>query len=169
MVALDYIRVCITVSHPSLPPSLPPSIPPFLPPSLPPPSLPPSLPQSLPPSLPPFLPPSLPPSLPPRLVTKQMRCPFQPKQELGAHGDIFVQSRRLICIRNKQHAGDSVLTIGLGFFSCITKILGRTETRTRGRICFQTIRSVRYISRDDRARIATCRLRTATDLRQIIL
>ena len=35
-------------------------------------------------------------------------------------------------------------------------MLGRTETRTRDRICFQTIRSVRDISRDDRARIATC-------------
>ena len=35
--------------------------------------------------------------------------------------------------------------------------------RTRDRICFQTIRSVRDISRDDRARIATCSLRTATD------
>ena len=30
-------------------------------------------------------------------------------------------------------------------------------------ICFQTIWSVRDISRDDRARIATCSLRTATD------
>ena len=35
--------------------------------------------------------------------------------------------------------------------------------RTRDRICFQTIRSVRDISRDDRSRIATCSLRTATD------
>ena len=65
MVALDYIRVCITVSHPSLPPSLP--LPPF--PPLPP--LPPSLPS---PSLPPL--PS-PPSLPPRLVTQQMHCHFR--------------------------------------------------------------------------------------------
>ena len=38
--------------------------------------------------------------------------------------------------------------------------------RNRDRICFQTIRSVREISRDDRARIATCSLRTATDLSQ---
>ena len=30
-------------------------------------------------------------------------------------------------------------------------------------LCFQTIRPVRDISRDDRAGIATCRLRTATD------
>ena len=48
-------------------------------------------------------------------------------------------------------------------FLRVYKNLGRTETRTRDRICFQTIRSVRDISRDDRARIATCRLRTATD------
>ena len=35
-----------------------------------------------------------------------------------------------------------LLTIGLGFFPRIKQILGRTETRTRDRICFQTIRSV---------------------------
>ena len=69
---------------------------------------------------------------------------------------------------NKEHAGDSVLMIGLGFFSRIKQILGRTETRTRDRICFQTIRSVWDIFRDDRARIATCSLRTTTDLMQII-
>ena len=43
------------------------------------------------------------------------------------------------------------------------KKLGRTETRTRDRMYCQTIRTVRYISRDDRARIATCSLRTSTD------
>ena len=59
--------------------------------------------------------------------------------------------------------GDSVLTIGLGFFSRIKQILGRTETRTRDRIYCQTIRSVRDIYRDDRAIIATCTLRTPTD------
>ena len=48
-------------------------------------------------------------------------------------------------------------------FSHIKKMLGRTETRTRDMIYCQTIRSVRDISRDDRARIATCRLRTPTD------
>ena len=44
-------------------------------------------------------------------------------------------------------------------------MLGRTEMRTRDRVYCQTIRSVRDvdISRDDRARIATCRLRTPTD------
>ena len=42
-------------------------------------------------------------------------------------------------------------------------MIGRIETRTRDMIYCQTIRPVRYISRDDRARIATCRLRTLTD------
>ena len=35
-------------------------------------------------------------------------------------------------------------------------MLGRTETRTRDRMYCQTIRTVRDISRDNRARIATC-------------
>ena len=42
-------------------------------------------------------------------------------------------------------------------------MLGRTETRIRDRIYCQTIRTVRDISRDDRARITTCRLRTLTN------
>ena len=48
-------------------------------------------------------------------------------------------------------------------FSHIKQMLGRTDTRTRERMYCQTIRTVRYIFRDDRARIATCRLRTPTD------
>ena len=52
---------------------------------------------------------------------------------------------------------------GFGSFSSIKKLLGRTEMRTRDRMYCQTIRIVRYISRDDRARIATCSLRTLTD------
>ena len=55
-----------------------------------------------------------------------------------------------------------------GFFA-YKKILGRTETRTRDRMYFGRIRSVRDISRGDRARIGTCSLRTPTDLRQIIV
>ena len=43
------------------------------------------------------------------------------------------------------------------------KMLGRIETRTRDRIYCQTMRTVRDISRDDRAIIATCSLRTLTD------
>ena len=42
-------------------------------------------------------------------------------------------------------------------------MLGRIEMRTRDMIYCQTIRTVRDISRDDRARIATCSLRTLTD------
>ena len=49
------------------------------------------------------------------------------------------------------------------------KMLGRIETRTRDRIYCQTIRTVRSISRDDRARIATCSLRTPTEIRRIIV
>ena len=64
--------------------------------------------------------------------------------------------RRLIEIYN------SVFTI-VWVFSRIKKILCRSETRTRDRMYCQTIRSVRAIYRDDRARIATCTLRTLTD------
>ena len=42
-------------------------------------------------------------------------------------------------------------------------MLGLIETRTRDRIYCETMRTVRDISRDDRARIATCSLRTLTD------
>ena len=48
-------------------------------------------------------------------------------------------------------------------FFAYKKILGRTETRTRDRMYLGRIRSVRDISRGDRARIATCSLRTPTD------
>ena len=58
--------------------------------------------------------------------------------------------------------GDAVFAIVLDFFA-YKKMLGRIETRTRDRIYCQTIRTVRDISRDDRARIATCSLRTPTD------
>ena len=44
-----------------------------------------------------------------------------------------------------------------GFFA-YKKILGRTETRTRDRMYLGRIQSVRYISRDDQSRIATCSL-----------
>ena len=42
-------------------------------------------------------------------------------------------------------------------------MLGRTGTRTGERMYCQTIRTVIDIFRDDRARIANCRLRTPTD------
>ena len=50
-----------------------------------------------------------------------------------------------------------------GCFSRIKKCLGRSETRTRDRICFQSIRTVWDIYRDDWAIIATCSLWTPTD------
>ena len=39
-------------------------------------------------------------------------------------------------------AGDSEFAIVFGCFSRIKKLLGRTETRTRDRMCFQSIRTV---------------------------
>ena len=54
-------------------------------------------------------------------------------------------------------------------FFAYKKVIGRTETRTRDRMYCQTIRTVRDISRDDRARIATCSLRTPTEIRRIIV
>ena len=56
-----------------------------------------------------------------------------------------------------------------GCFSRIKKLLGRTGTRTRDRMYCQTIRTVRDISRDDRARIATCSLRTLTDRQTVTI
>ena len=58
--------------------------------------------------------------------------------------------------------GDAVFAIVLDVFA-YKKMLGRIETRTRDRIYCQTLRTVRDISRDVRARIATCSLRTLTD------
>ena len=47
-------------------------------------------------------------------------------------------------IRAGDRAGDSVFAIVVGCFSSrpIQKILGRSETRTRDRKCFQSIRTV---------------------------
>ena len=60
--------------------------------------------------------------------------------------------------------GDVVFAIVWMFFA-YKKMLGRIETRTLDMIYCQTIRTARDISRDDRARIATCRLRTPTEIR----
>ena len=49
-------------------------------------------------------------------------------------------------------------------FSHITKLLGRTETRTRDGMDCQSIRTVWDISLEYGARIATCSLLTATDI-----
>ena len=45
-------------------------------------------------------------------------------------------------------------------FFAYKKMLGQTDMRTRERMYCQTIWTVRDISRDDRAKIATCSLRT---------
>ena len=79
-------------------------------------------------------------------------------------GSCSIQTNSSVC--------DGVFAIVWVFFA-YNKILGRTETRTRDRMCFQSIRTMCDISRDDRARIATCGLRTPTDrqtdLRRIIV
>ena len=49
------------------------------------------------------------------------------------------------------------------FFSPIKNLLGQTEMRTRERKEWQSIRTVLDISRDDLARTAAYRWRTATD------
>ena len=67
--------------------------------------------------------------------------------------------RRLIEINYPR----ATLYVRVFFLFAYTKILGRTETQTRDRIYCHAIRSVRDIYRDDRARIATCTLRTLTD------
>ena len=79
---------------------------------------------------------------------------------------------RSLAIKINTRAGDPN-SRGFGCFLRIKKLLGRTETRTHDRMYYQTKRTVRDISRDDRARIATCSLRTPTDrqtdLRRIIV
>ena len=56
------------------------------------------------------------------------------------HTDDFPSTgTRLVQINIR--AGDSVFAIVLGVFA-YKKLLGRTETRTRDRICFQSIRTV---------------------------
>ena len=62
-------------------------------------------------------------------------------------------------------AGSWVIQIDtrFGSFSCIKKMLGRAETRTRDRMYCQMIRTVKDNFRDDRAIIVTCSLRTPTD------
>ena len=67
-----------------------------------------------------------------------------------------------LAIQINTRTGDPIYPRFWKFF-VYEKVLGRTETRTRDRMYCQTIRIVRDISRHDRARIATCRLRTLTD------
>ena len=70
------------------------------------------------------------------------------------------------CSFKKTVRGRLGIRDSFGCFSRIKKCIGRIETRTRDRVCFQSIRTGWDISRYDRARIATCSLLTATD-RQI--
>ena len=72
----------------------------------------------------------------------------------------FIVGSRVIQINT---CADHPISQDFGCFSLIKKLLGRSETRTRDSMYFQTIRTVRDISRDDQARIATCHLRTPTD------
>ena len=60
----------------------------------------------------------------------------------GGRSTVTANNCRSMFHSNKIGAGDSVFAIVLGFFSRIKKLLARTETRTRDRICFQSIRTV---------------------------
>ena len=75
---------------------------------------------------------------------------------------LLANNGRSLLHSNKQSRGRLGIRNSFGCFSRI-KNLGRTETRIRDRMYFQSIRTVWYISWDDRARIATCSLLTATD------
>ena len=74
----------------------------------------------------------------------------------------------IIIIQLTTRVGDAIFAIVLMFFA-YKKMLGRIETQARDRIYCQAIRTVRDISRDDRSRIATCSLRTPTEIRGIIV
>ena len=83
---------------------------------------------------------------------------------LDGHGRPITSESSLTPLFIQQpYARDSAFAIVYGCFSHIKKMLGRTEMRTRDRMYCQTIRSVWDISRGDRARIATCSLRTSPD------
>ena len=76
----------------------------------------------------------------------------------------YAPFRRARCfIQITARAGDPIVPRFWVFFSYNKTLLGRIETRTRDRMYCQTIRTVRDISRYDRARIATCSLWTPTD------
>ena len=77
-------------------------------------------------------------------------------------GPLRLRQCRSLAIQINTRTGDPIHQ-GFGSFSRIKKLLRRTEMRTRDRIYCQTLRTVRDISRDDRARIATSSLRTLTD------
>ena len=70
---------------------------------------------------------------------------------------------RSVLYCNKQSRVRGGIRDSFGCFSRLKQILGRTETPIRDRMYCRTIRTVRDISRDDRARIVSCSLRTPTD------
>ena len=107
-----------------------------------------------------------------RACTHTHTSPFRfdgsvaPKRNGGPFSPVplaFMASSWVIQINTR--AGDPISPT-FWIFSRLKKLLGRTETRTRDRMYCQSIRTVRDISRDDRARIASCSLLTPTD-RQI--
>ena len=84
-------------------------------------------------------------------------------------GPLHWRQCRSLAIEITTRAGDPISPRFWTLFA-YTKI---AETRTRDRMYGQTVRTVRDISQDNRARIATCSLRTPTDrqtdLRRIIV
>ena len=76
-------------------------------------------------------------------------------------GPLRLRQCRSLAIQITPRTGDLIAPIFWMFFAYKT-LLGRTETRTRDRMYCQTIGTVRDVSREDRARIATCSLRTPT-------
>ena len=93
----------------------------------------------------------------------EVNGPFSPAP-LAMNDESVLHSNKQSCMRRG-------IRESFGCSSRIKTILGRTEARTRNRMCCQSIRTVGAISRDDRARIATRSLLTPTDrqtLRRII-
>ena len=85
----------------------------------------------------------------------------------NSDGSLRLRQFRSLAIQINTRTGDPIQPRFWKYFAYKKKLLGRTETRTRDRIFCQTMRTVRDISRDDRARIATCSLRTLTDIRWV--
>ena len=77
-------------------------------------------------------------------------------------GPLRLRQCRSLAIQINTKTGNPIYRRFWKFFA-YKKLVGRIETRTRDRMYCQTIRIVRDISRDDRAIIATCSLRTLTD------
>ena len=96
--------------------------------------------------------------------THRRRCHTGYRYSLAPnrYGPFRWQQCRSLAIQINTRAGCPI-SQRFWVFLAYKKILGQTETRTRDRMFCQTIRTVRDISRDDRAIIATCSSRTPTD------